>query len=93
VAIQQDGRRQATLEIVDDGPGISGLDLPKVFEPAFRGANAAGVPGTGMGLPLAQRMIELQGGTLRLDSDPGHGTRALSVLPEGSGEPTAAPAG
>jgi signal transduction histidine kinase len=93
VAIQQDGRRQATLEIVDDGPGISGLDLPKVFEPAFRGANAAGVPGTGMGLPLAQRMIELQGGTLRLDSDPGHGTRALLVLPEGSGEPTAAPAG
>lgn len=93
VAIQQDGRRQATLEIVDDGPGISGLDLPKVFEPAFRGANAAGVPGTGMGLPLAQRMIELQGGTLRLDSGPGHGTRALVVLPEGSGEPTAAPAG
>jgi signal transduction histidine kinase len=93
VAIQQDGRRQATLEIVDDGPGISGLDLPKVFETAFRGANAAGVPGTGMGLPLAQQIIELQGGTLRLDSDPGHGTRALLVLPEGSGEPTAAPAG
>ena len=93
VAIQQDGRRQATLEIVDDGPGISGLDLPKVFDPAFRGVNAAGVPGTGMGLPLAQRMIELQGGALRLDSGPGHGTRALVVLPEGSGEPTSAPAG
>lgn len=93
VAIQPDGRRQATLEIVDDGPGISGLDLPKVFDPAFRGVNAAGVPGTGMGLPLAQRMIELQGGALRLDSSPGHGTRALVVLPEGSGEPTAAPVG
>jgi signal transduction histidine kinase len=85
VEIQQDGRRQATIEIVDDGPGISSLDLPKVFDPAFRGANAAGVPGTGMGLPLAQRMIELQGGVLRLDSGPGHGTRAVVVLPEGRG--------
>ena len=93
VAIQQDGRRQATLEIVDDGPGISGVDLPKVFDPAFRGVNAAGVPGTGMGLPLAQRMIELQGGVLRLDSGPGHGTRAMVVLPEGSVEPAAAPTG
>lgn len=88
-----DGRRQAILEIIDDGPGIRSDDLPQVFEPAFRGANAAAVPGTGMGLPLAQRMIELQGGSLRLHSDADHGTRALIVLPEGLGEPRAAPAG
>ena len=88
-----DGRRQALLEIIDDGPGISSDDLPHVLEPAFRGVNAAGVPGTGMGLPLAQRMIELQGGSLRLNSDTGCGTRALVVLPELTRSPMALPAG
>ena len=87
------GGRQALLEIIDDGPGISSDDLAQVFEPAFRGANAAGVPGTGMGLPLAQRMIELQGGSLHLASGAGGGTRAMVVLPEGFREPTDAPVG
>jgi signal transduction histidine kinase len=87
------GGRQALLEIIDDGPGISSDDLAQVFEPAFRGANASGVPGTGMGLPLAQRMIELQGGSIRLDSGAGGGTRATVVLPEGFRAPTDAPVG
>ena len=81
------GGRQAILEVIDDGPGISSDDLPQVFEPTFRGANATGVPGTGMGLPLAQRMIELQGGSLQLDSGAGCGTKARVVLPEGSVTP------
>jgi len=89
----QGGRRQALLEIVDDGPGISSSDLPQVFEQAFRGTNAAGVPGTGMGLPLARRMIELQEGSLQLDSGAGYGTRAIVVLPEGRRAPVAAPIG
>jgi signal transduction histidine kinase len=89
----QAGGRQALLEIIDDGPGISSDDLAQVFEPAFRGANASGVPGTGMGLPLAQRMIELQGGSIRLDSGAGGGTRATVVLPEGFRGPTDAPVG
>ena len=46
-----------------------------------------------MGLPLAQRMIELQGGSLRLNSDAGCGTRALVVLPELTRSPMALPAG
>jgi len=91
--VDGDGGRQVMLEIADDGPGISSDDLPQVFEPTFRGANATGIPGTGMGLPLAQRMIELQGGSLQLDSSTGCGTRALVVLPEGNVTPAAARVG
>lgn len=69
------------LEVQDDGPGIAPADLPRVFDRHYRGQNAARTPGTGLGLPLARRMVEMQGGTLTLDSAPGQGCRATIFLP------------
>ncbi|VWC25560.1 histidine kinase [Burkholderia lata] len=69
------------LEVEDDGPGIAPADLPYVFDRFFRGRNVGRKPGTGLGLPLARRMVEMQGGTLNLVSEAGHGCRATVFLP------------
>lgn len=69
------------LEVEDNGPGIAPADLPRVFERYYRGQGVGRVPGTGLGLSLALRMVEMQGGTLTLDSQPGQGCRAVIFLP------------
>ncbi|MGG1948486.1 sensor histidine kinase [Trinickia sp. NRRL B-1857] len=73
--------RGVELEVEDNGPGIAEADLPHVFERFYRGQNVGQKPGTGLGLPLALRMIEMQGGSLSLDSAPGRGCRARIFLP------------
>lgn len=70
-----------TIEVIDDGPGVTVEDLPQLFERYYRGQNATGVPGTGLGLPLARDLIQMQGGSLTLDSAPGRGFRAIVWLP------------
>jgi len=70
-----------TLEVIDHGPGIPADELPRVFERLFRGRGAAHTAGTGLGLPLARRMIEMQGGTLVIDSQPGTGCHCRIWLP------------
>ncbi len=74
----QDG---VELEVEDEGPGIEPADLPHIFERFYRGRNVGQKPGTGLGLSLAQRMVEMQGGSLSLDSLPGRGCRARIFLP------------
>jgi two-component system, sensor histidine kinase LadS len=73
--------RGVELEVEDDGPGISPSDLPHVFERFYRGQNVGQKPGTGLGLPLARRMVEMHGGSLTLDNVPGGGSRAKVFLP------------
>lgn len=69
------------LEVVDDGPGVSTEDLPNLFRRYYRGQNSTGVPGTGLGLSLAREMIELQGGSLTVWSQPQRGFAARIWLP------------
>jgi signal transduction histidine kinase len=64
------------LRVTDHGIGIEPKDLSHVFQPFFRAANARGVVGHGVGLPLARRIIELHGGELLIQSEPGKGTVA-----------------
>ncbi|KDB06001.1 multi-sensor signal transduction histidine multi-kinase [Burkholderia sp. lig30] len=72
------------LAVEDDGPGIDSSDMPHVFERFYRGRNAGRKPGTGLGLSLARRMVEMQDGSLNLDSAPGRGCRAIIFLPPGA---------
>jgi signal transduction histidine kinase len=75
------GRNAISLLVADEGPGLPAADLQQVFVPFFRAASARGVPGHGIGLPLAARIMALHGGTVRLESEPGHGTRVWLEWP------------
>jgi len=69
------------LQVADTGSGIKEDDLPHVGEELFRGQNAYGVPGSGLGLALVHAIIERHGGHLSLQSREGQGTVATLYLP------------
>lgn len=71
------------LTIADQGPGVPSHELPHVFERLFRGEHARreGIGGSGLGLPIARRIVERHGGTLEVASEPGRGTIATMRLP------------
>lgn len=71
------------IEVLDDGPGIEGSELDKIFHPFYQVAdvNTRTVEGLGIGLSLARRTIEGHGGTLTLKSIVGTGTKAVVELP------------
>jgi len=68
------------VEVIDTGRGIPESDLPHVTQELFRASNVHEVPGSGLGLALADRIIERHGGTLDLRSRPGQGTIATVLL-------------
>ena len=75
------------LRIADTGPGMDAAQLRRAFRPYQRGDAAAhGVPGTGLGLPSCQALVQALGGTLSIDSLPGVGTTATLRLRE-AGDP------
>lgn len=70
------------LAVIDRGPGIAAIDLDRVFHPFERlGAAAADVQGTGLGLPIAQRLIEAMAGTIGVTSELGQGATFWVNLP------------
>jgi signal transduction histidine kinase len=86
VRARREGQRATDallIEVVDDGPGIPPSARPRLFFAPWRGEAAAGVAGTGLGLMLAQRMVQAQGGTLELLDRDGGGTVARIRLPTG----------
>lgn len=72
------------LGIGDTGSGMTPEHLAQVFEPFY----TTKVRGLGLGMPYAKRVVELHGGTIRLESKPSEGTRVEIKLPitEGSGD-------
>lgn len=71
------------LEISDHGPGIPDATMESVMEPFFRldEARTRHVAGFGLGLPIAKRLIENEGGTLTLANRPEGGLRVTIDLP------------
>ena len=70
-----------TCEIVvaDDGRGMASEAVQRAFDPFYSGREAG--RGVGMGLPKAWRLVDSNGGTVVLESRPGHGTRVSILLP------------
>ena len=66
----------ATLEIEDTGPGIAPHDQQRIFDPyeQVTGSDGQARPGVGLGLPITKAIIEILGGKLELDSEPGRGS-------------------
>jgi len=87
----------STVSVIvhDDGVGIDAEDLPHVFAPFFRGdrSRARQTGGTGLGLTLAQRIVEAHGGTIRVQSQPEQGTTVTITLPVSATAAVAAPTG
>jgi CheY-like chemotaxis protein len=70
------------FEVEDTGPGIAPDEQAHIFEPFVQ--TTAGVrirKGSGLGLTISQQFVQLMGGTLRVDSQPGHGARFTVTLP------------
>jgi signal transduction histidine kinase len=65
------------IDVTDTGVGMDRDALERVFEPYF----STKTTGTGLGLPIARRNIELSGGTIDVGSEPGRGTRVTITLP------------
>jgi PAS domain S-box-containing protein len=69
------------LALRDAGAGVPPADLPHIFDKAYRGSNAAGLPGSGLGLYMARSMIEVHGGTLEHATPPEGGAEFRLWLP------------
>ena len=72
--------KTVTLTVRDRGTGIARKDLSRVFERFYRGGNAT-VSGSGLGLPIAQRIVESHGGRIEVRSELGTGTEVDVTLP------------
>lgn len=75
--------RDAVLSVADGGCGIAGADVHRLGDPFFRSAHARrlGVPGVGLGLAVARRLVSLLGGRLEVESEHGSGSTFRVVLP------------
>lgn len=74
---------QVRVTIEDRGPGIPMDQRQRVFEPFYRieDSRSRGTGGTGLGLTVAQALIEAHGGTIVLDDRPGGGLRIVVTVP------------
>jgi signal transduction histidine kinase len=75
---------EVRVSVADTGPGIPAEDLDRIFEEFQQ--TEAGIEqreGTGLGLALSKRLVELHGGRIWVDSEPGHGSTFVFTLPAG----------
>jgi len=63
------------FEVVDNGPGISDEEKQQLFEPFVQAKAGIDKGGSGLGLSIAKRQLELMGSELKLQSTPGQGSR------------------
>lgn len=68
------------ISIIDEGIGIEPEHLEHIFKPLYRGDNAQQISGTGIGLALVKRIVDLHGGKIEVDSTPDKGTQFFVVF-------------
>ncbi|GAB3050303.1 sensor histidine kinase [Spirosoma pulveris] len=75
------GQNWCTLSVQDRGIGISEADQVHLFERFYRAGNVTNIAGTGLGLHIVRRYVELMGGHMRLQSELNKGTLITVALP------------
>jgi signal transduction histidine kinase len=76
VSVLADDAREVTVNVSDTGVGMDAAALAKIFEPYF----STKATGTGLGLTIAKRNVELNGGTIQVTSERGVGTTVSLTL-------------
>ncbi len=83
ISVEHDGDQRLRLSISDTGPGIAADQREAIFE-KFRQLDSSTTrehAGTGLGLAITRELVELLGGKIELQSDPGHGSTFMVSLP------------
>jgi two-component system sensor histidine kinase FlrB len=78
VAVERDGDR-AVIRVADRGPGVVPELLGRILEPYFSTQSG----GTGLGLPIARRVVEEHGGVLTVRNRPSGGFEVAVTIPTG----------
>ena len=83
ISVEADAAAGLSLSVSDTGIGMNPDDIPKAMAPfgQIDSALSRRFEGTGLGLPLAKSLMELHGGTLDLESEPGVGTTVRIRFP------------
>lgn len=82
-SLEWQGQPAVKVSVIDTGIGLKPEDLPNIFE-EFRQADSSYTreyPGTGLGLPIAKRFVDMHGGRLDVESKFGEGSRFTFYLP------------
>jgi signal transduction histidine kinase len=77
---------QVSFSVRDSGPGIVADVLPHLFERFYRGQASRTGRGAGLGLSIAKELVEAQGGTITVESQPGQGSVFTVILPAATHE-------
>jgi two-component system, LuxR family, sensor kinase FixL len=75
-----DGRPAVRVAVEDNGPGLTPEQRLRLFDPFF----TTKTQGTGLGLPIARRIVEAHEGTIAVDAREGPGVRIVITLPRGA---------
>ncbi|MCU0396881.1 MAG: HAMP domain-containing histidine kinase [Cyclobacteriaceae bacterium] len=75
------GSNEVAISVKDQGIGIAQEDIPKITQPFFRADNVRQIRGTGIGIPLTLRIVELHQGKLEVQSKINKGTLVRITLP------------
>lgn len=71
----------ASISVIDQGIGISDKDKEHLFSSFFRAANATNIQGTGLGLHIVKRYVDLLGGKVSVESELNRGTTVNFTIP------------
>jgi protein-histidine pros-kinase len=89
ITARLDEQRRVRVEVKDSGIGISKEHLPRLFREFEQGDSGFGKrqQGTGLGLALTKKIIELQHGSISVESEPGNGSTFSVILPAAQAAP------
>jgi len=74
-------QHQAVIRVQDSGPGMPPELYDRVFDRFYRGDASRSTPGFGLGLSIAKTLVEAQGGSIAVESEPGQGSTFTVTLP------------